>query len=74
MGNLAEWGKGRLIFLITHRLSTIRRASQILVLKDGRIAEYGPHQELVARKDGVYRNLVETEEAPIRGAAAGSVR
>jgi ABC-type multidrug transport system fused ATPase/permease subunit len=74
MDNLAEWGKGRLIFLITHRLSTIRRASQILVLKDGRIAECGSHQELVARKDGVYRNLVETEEAPIRAATAGVVR
>ena len=72
MGNLAEWGKGRLIFLITHRLSTIRRASQILVLKEGRIAECGSHQELVARENGVYRSLVETEEAPIRAAAAGA--
>ena len=36
-----------------------------------RIAECGPHQELVAREDGVYRKLVETEEAPIRATVAG---
>lgn len=61
--NLAEWGRGRLIFLITHRLSTIRQADQILVLRDGVIAEHGPHAELIARPNGVYRGLVETEIA-----------
>jgi ABC-type multidrug transport system fused ATPase/permease subunit len=74
MSNLAEWGKGRMIFLITHRLSTIRRASQLLVLKDGKIAESGSHQELVAREGGVYRNMVETEEVPIRATVAEVVR
>jgi ABC-type multidrug transport system fused ATPase/permease subunit len=74
MGNLAEWGKGRMIFLITHRLSTIRRASQLLVLKDGRIAESGSHQELIAREGGIYRNMVETEEVPIRATAAEVVQ
>jgi ATP-binding cassette subfamily B protein len=64
MQNLAEWGKGRLIFLITHRLSTIRRADQILVLRDGVIAEYGPHEELITKPGGAYRNLVETEISP----------
>ena len=64
MRNLAEWGRGRLIFLITHRLSTIRQASQILVLRDGVIAEHGPHEELLEKSDGVYRSLVETELAP----------
>ena len=64
MRNLAEWGKGRLIFLITHRLSTIRQADQILVLRDGVIAEHGPHDELIAKPEGVYRRLVETEMTP----------
>jgi ABC-type multidrug transport system fused ATPase/permease subunit len=63
-----------MIFLITHRLSTIRRASQLLVLKDGRIAESGSHQELIAREGGIYRNLVETEEVPIRATVAEVVR
>lgn len=71
MGNLAEWGRDRMIFLITHRLSTIRRASQILVLKEGSIAESGSHRELVARKNGIYRSLVETEDLPIRATVTG---
>ncbi len=40
---------GRTTFIIAHRLSTVRRANSILVLKDGRIAEHGSHQELLAR-------------------------
>jgi ABC-type multidrug transport system fused ATPase/permease subunit len=73
MDNLAKWGEERLIFLITHRLSTIRRADQILVLKDGSIAERGSHGELMVSRNGTYRNLVVTEEAPIRSAASGAV-
>jgi ABC-type multidrug transport system fused ATPase/permease subunit len=60
--NLAEWGRDRVIFLITHRLSTIRRADRIAVLRDGRLVESGSHEELVARDDGAYRWLVEQEE------------
>jgi ABC-type multidrug transport system fused ATPase/permease subunit len=64
LGNLARWGRGRAIFLITHRLSTIRRAGQILYLADGRVVEIGSHEELVAREDSAYRRLVELETAP----------
>jgi ATP-binding cassette subfamily B protein len=39
---------GRTTILITHRLSTIRRADRILVLEEGRVAESGSHRELVA--------------------------
>jgi ATP-binding cassette subfamily B protein len=59
--NLAEWGQGRLIFLITHRLSTIRQADQIVVLREGRVAEAGGHAELLLRDGGLYRSLVERE-------------
>jgi len=69
--NLAEWGRGRLIFLITHRLSTIRQADQIVVLKDGRVAETGSHAELLVREGGLYRSLVERESgAPAAPRAA----
>lgn len=75
LGNLAAWGRGRLVFLITHRLSTVRRADRILVLHEGRLAEAGSHDELIAREGGRYRALVEGEagaRAPraARGGAA----
>ena len=61
LGNLAEWGRDRVLFVITHRLSTIQGADQIAFLKDGRITEMGTHDELMAVADGDYRAFV-TEE------------
>jgi ABC-type multidrug transport system fused ATPase/permease subunit len=65
LDNLAAWGRDRAILLVTHRLSTIRRADQILVLEDGRLAQRGTHAELAAR-EGPYRRLLASEdpEAP----------
>ena len=54
LANLAEWGRRRVVFLITHRLSTIRHADQILVVNDGRIVERGNHASLV-QSNGSYR-------------------
>ncbi|WP_374517513.1 lipid A export permease/ATP-binding protein MsbA [Undibacterium squillarum] len=48
--------RGRTTLVIAHRLSTIERADRIVVLADGKIAEQGTHQQLLA-KDGVYANL-----------------
>jgi ABC-type multidrug transport system fused ATPase/permease subunit len=63
MNRLAEWGRGRAIFIVTHRLSTIRRADQIVYLRDGRIVEAGSHDELIALTDGAYRSFVELERS-----------
>ena len=52
--------KGRTSIVIAHRLSTILKADNILVVKDGVIAEHGSHDELLA-KEGVYRELYETQ-------------
>jgi len=48
--------KGRTTFVIAHRLSTIRQANQILVIEQGKIAERGTHEELIAKK-GRYFDL-----------------
>jgi subfamily B ATP-binding cassette protein MsbA len=54
--SLAALTEGRTTFVIAHRLSTIRKANQILVIENGRIAEKGTHDELIA-KEGRYYNL-----------------
>jgi len=51
--------KGRTTFIIAHRLSTVRKADQILVIKDGQVAEQGSHAELIAKEDGIYKHLYE---------------
>ncbi len=61
MQNLVEWGRGRAIFLVTHRLSTIRRADQIVYLRDGEVVEAGSHRALMTRAGGAYRRFVELE-------------
>ena len=70
LSNLAEWGKGRVIFLITHRLSTIRNADQIAFLENGQFVEYGSHDELMAMEDGRYRNFVIAETDGIESHSA----
>ena len=52
--------KGRTSFIVAHRLSTIRNADEILVMKDGAIIEQGSHEELMA-KGGFYQNLYNSQ-------------
>lgn len=49
--------EGRTSFIIAHRLSTVRNADKIVVIKDGQIVESGTHEELIEKPDGMYRML-----------------
>ncbi len=55
--------KGRTSFIVAHRLSTIKEADVILVLKDGHIVEQGNHESLLAQH-GFYANLYESQFEP----------
>ena len=55
-----ELAKGRTTLIIAHRLSTVRSAHRILVVRDGVISEEGTHQELL-EKDGDYAQLYRTQ-------------
>ncbi|HEY9226046.1 MAG TPA: ABC transporter ATP-binding protein, partial [Gemmatimonadaceae bacterium] len=52
---------GRTVFAIAHRLSTLRRASRLFVIEQGRLAESGTHRDLLAKEDGIYRRLYELQ-------------
>jgi len=54
---LSNLMQNRTTFVIAHRLSTVRRADVIIALEQGRVAEIGTHDELVARPNGVYAKL-----------------
>ncbi|MDP4680940.1 MAG: ATP-binding cassette domain-containing protein, partial [Cyclobacteriaceae bacterium] len=58
---LDELMKNRTTIIIAHRLATIRKVDRIYVLENGEIVESGNHQELSAKVDGVYENLVKLQ-------------
>lgn len=59
--NLRDICKGRTVFIIAHRLSTVRHADQIVVLERGKIIEKGSHQQLLALQ-GMYHSLHKQQE------------
>ncbi len=56
--------EGRTSFIVAHRLSTIKKADLILVMKDGKVIEKGNHDELL-KKDGFYKKLYESQFAKV---------
>lgn len=57
---LANLMQGRTVFVIAHRLSTVRRATKIVVIEQGKITETGTHDELM-RQSGTYRRLYDMQ-------------
>ena len=58
-----EMMKGRTSFIVAHRLSTIKTADTILVMRDGKIIEQGTHESLMA-ENGFYANLYNSQFEP----------
>ena len=58
--NLEKFYQDRTVVVVAHRLSTVKNASQIVVVDEGKIVETGTHEELIARK-GAYYNLVKNQ-------------
>ena len=53
--------KDRTVFIIAHRLSTVKNADQIVVIDHGEIKEMGKHEELLAKAESVYASLYKTQ-------------
>lgn len=53
--------KGKTVVIVAHRLSTIKKADQIVVMNNGRIVEIGNHETLIQNKSGHYKSLVQAQ-------------
>jgi len=61
---------GRTVFVVAHRLSTVRRADRILVLEGGMIVDEGTHERLMARA-GIYRRLYDLQFEDVEATSRG---
>lgn len=70
--SLQQLSRARTTLIVAHRLSTITHADQIIVLKNGEIAERGTHDELMANPDGVYAQLYNIQHlSPVESGELG---
>lgn len=60
LDNLKEFYKGKTVVIVAHRLSTVQNADNIVVIDEGKIAEYGTHAALTEKR-GLYYNLVKNQ-------------
>ncbi|MEN3746110.1 type I secretion system permease/ATPase [Sphingomonas sp. HF-S3] len=67
--NLKAMARGRTVLIIAHRLSAIRQCDRILTLEQGRIVEFGSHEQLLS-SNGRYADLHRRQAGPLQDAAA----
>jgi ATP-binding cassette subfamily B protein len=67
--SLLALNQGGITFLISHRITTLREADNILVLEGGRITQQGTHAQLI-RQEGLYRRIAEIQDAVSEGGEA----
>jgi ABC-type multidrug transport system fused ATPase/permease subunit len=63
--------RDRIVLVVTHRLSTVLEADQILFLDAGRIVEHGTHAALLGRPDGAYRRFWELQTSGAGDSGSG---
>ena len=70
-----EIGKNKTVIMIAHRLSTVKDADEIFVLKDGKVAQSGTHEELLADniKDNNYKKMWEEYRKSVTWKVGGAV-
>ena len=67
---IEELTKNKTLIMIAHRLNTVRKADQIIVLDEGRIVQHGTHTELM-QQEGLYRRFVDIREKVIAWKISG---
>ena len=65
---LTELIRGKTTIMIAHRLSTLRDADHLVVVERGKVAEEGTHAQLLAKEDGIYKNLFTLQEEALKTA------
>lgn len=60
--NLKRVRSGKTTILIAHRVSTVQNADHVLVLDEGKVVEYGPHDTLMAKEGGVFAEMVRKQQ------------
>jgi ATP-binding cassette subfamily B protein IrtB len=61
---IAELTRHKTVIMIAHRLSTVRNADQIVVLEDGKIAEFGKHEDLI-KNNGLYKEFLQVRKQAV---------